>query len=257
MQTVDQQEGKEAFSCGETSVHSPQFEESLTDPRTKIVPRNPMQLSKIPATPAMPDRMGGLTICLITAVITSILENGLVASRMSELIGDVSVTALSPDRVSVSDDDGSRLNVFLYRVSPNLGIRKSSSTGATSVSVPSFVLDLSYLIASYGAQDFHAEILLGYIMQQMVQMPIISPEMLQAVIDVKGRSESSVFASDLIKQWTTEDSKAWDPVKVTPQFVNTEEMSRLWSALQGRYRPSVVYQVSGVKIYGRDQQERT
>ncbi|GJL61816.1 MAG: hypothetical protein NPIRA04_04700 [Nitrospirales bacterium] len=256
MKIVDQQEDQEAFSRDGTRIHSHQYEESRTDALSKIVHQSRMPVSKDPTT-IMLDGMGGFTICLITASITNVLENGLVAARMSELIGDVSVTALSPDRVTVSDDDQSRLNVFLYRVSPNLGIRKPSKIADTNVSVPTFVLDLSYLITAYGAQDFHTEILLGYTMQKMAQIPMISSSMFQDVINVKGRSNRSVFASGLIKQWTSKNAKTWDSVKVTPQFVNTEEMSRLWSALQDRFRPSVVYQVSGVKIYGQEQQECT
>jgi hypothetical protein len=39
-----------------------------------------------------------------------------------------------------------------------------------------------------------------------------------------------------------------EQIKITPQGLSTEEMSRLWTALHAHYRPSAVYQVSVVLI---------
>ena len=36
--------------------------------------------------------------------------------------------------------------------------------------------------------------------------------------------------------------------KISPRYLTTEELSRLWSALQARYRPSMAYDVSVVLI---------
>ena len=37
-------------------------------------------------------------------------------------------------------------------------------------------------------------------------------------------------------------------MSVSPEFTSSEEMSRLWSALQARYRPSATYKVSTVLL---------
>lgn len=37
-------------------------------------------------------------------------------------------------------------------------------------------------------------------------------------------------------------------LKVMPQFLSMEDLSRLWSSLQAKYRPSIAYQISGVLI---------
>jgi hypothetical protein len=39
-----------------------------------------------------------------------------------------------------------------------------------------------------------------------------------------------------------------DRLRVTQQFLSFEEMSKLWSVLQARYRPSVTYEVSAVRM---------
>ena len=39
-------------------------------------------------------------------------------------------------------------------------------------------------------------------------------------------------------------------IKITPAAMSTDEMSKLWSAIQSHYRPSAAYQVSVVLIEG-------
>jgi hypothetical protein len=39
-------------------------------------------------------------------------------------------------------------------------------------------------------------------------------------------------------------------LKIEPTFLNAEEMSKLWSALQAKYRPSATYKVSAVLMNG-------
>jgi hypothetical protein len=39
-----------------------------------------------------------------------------------------------------------------------------------------------------------------------------------------------------------------DRIRMTQQFLTFEEMSKLWSVLQARYRPSVTYEVSAVGV---------
>ena len=39
-------------------------------------------------------------------------------------------------------------------------------------------------------------------------------------------------------------------LEITPEFLGNEEMSKLWSALQAKYRPSATYKVSTVVIDG-------
>ncbi len=62
---------------------------------------------------------GALAIASITASLKSLLGNGLVASSEVSSVGDVSVTALPPDRITTGADEHNQVNLFMYRVAPH------------------------------------------------------------------------------------------------------------------------------------------
>ena len=65
-----------------------------------------------------------LAIASVTAVLKDILNNGVIDNQLSGVVGDVTVSALPPDRVLVErPPETSRLNLFLYQVTPNQGWR--------------------------------------------------------------------------------------------------------------------------------------
>jgi hypothetical protein len=49
----------------------------------------------------------------------------------------------------------------------------------------------------------------------------------------------------------TELAEQIEQIKITPRSLSTEEMSKLWSAFQAKYRPTATYQASVVLIEGR------
>src|SRR2546423_8323610 len=119
-----------------------------------------------------------LGIAAVTAVLKNLLDNRLIEQGVAASLGDVSVSALPPDRIATGADERSQLNLFLYRVTPNTGWRRSSVSlgdshngqngrngrdGEAKRAPPApLALDLHYLLTAYGEQDFQAEILLGY-----------------------------------------------------------------------------------------------
>ena len=66
-----------------------------------------------------------LALGAVTAVLRDLLNNGLIDQDMTGTIGgNVSVTALPPDRIDVGENrEKSQLNLFLYQVTPNQGWR--------------------------------------------------------------------------------------------------------------------------------------
>lgn len=181
-----------------------------------------------------------LVIAAVTAVLKSRLENGLAQlGAPARLGGDVIVSALPPDRVAVGADERMQLNLFLHQVTPNTSRR--GSAGATLERQPP-ALDLHYLLTAYGAQDYQIEALLGYgvaLMHAMQLLPRNDFHATLAALTQQG-AMAALFA--------VPDLAALDPqvgqLAITPQFLNTEELSRLWSALQARYRPSLAYTVA-------------
>ena len=56
-----------------------------------------------------------LAIASVTAVLRDLLNNGLIDSNISNVIGNVIVSTLAPDRIDVTgNDQQSQLNLFLY-----------------------------------------------------------------------------------------------------------------------------------------------
>jgi hypothetical protein len=207
-----------------------------------------------------------LGMASVTAALKSLLENGLLQRGIAASVGDVTVSALPPDRITTGADERSQLNLFLYRVTPNTGWRRSvlapgngkdapegqeraseSERGASSL-VLSLSLDLHYLLTAYGEQDFHAEILLGCAMQLLHETPLLARDHIHNALAAPSGSGAplSPVRSALAASRLAEQVKEF---RITAESTNTEELSRLWSALQARYRPSAAYKVSAVLLH--------
>ena len=197
-----------------------------------------------------------LAIASVTAVLKSLLENRLMELGAPASVGDVTVTALPPDRITTGTDERSQLNLFLYRVSPNTRWRRSEGNGSSigdggkaagreaensPVAPFPLALDLHYLLTAYGERDLHAEILLGYGMQLLHEVAVLSGEQIEAALARLSGAKGGAAGHDRLRQ-------PMEQICVTPEFSGTEEISRLWSALQARYRPSAAYKVSTVLI---------
>ena len=195
-----------------------------------------------------------LAIAGVTAVLRDRLNDGLVNHNVAGVTGStVTVTVLSPDRVVASGGtEASGLNLFLYQVTPNTGWRNEGlpsrdPSGRHRLTNAPLALDLHYLISAYSGDDLHAEILLGYAMQLMHEFPVITREMIQTALN-----PSPDVGIDLpptlraLAECGLADQL--ELLKLTPQFLNIEEMSKLWTATQSNYRPSIAYQVSVVLI---------
>jgi hypothetical protein len=194
--------------------------------------------------------MGGrmssaLAIASMTYVLKSLLDNRLIQSAVTASVGEVTVTALPPDRIAIGDDERSQINLFLYRVTPHITWRGGQSP--LDARSPALTLDLYYLVTAYGARDFEAEILLGHAMQLFLATPVLTGVAIHdaLVADVAGSGGAGLsharFAPSVFADQTAE-------ITLSPEFLGAEEASRLWSALQAKYRPSVAYKVSAVTI---------
>jgi hypothetical protein len=190
-------------------------------------------------------------IAAVTAVLKDLLNNRLVDHNL-DAVGNVKVTALPPDRIPVtSADEQSQLNLFLYQVTPNSGWRNadlpSRAGDGTRLTNPPLALDLHYLITAYGAKEFHAEVLLGYAMQLLHENPVLTRAMINATL--KPSLPPGVTLPPGISLLSTSDlAEQIELIKICPQYLSNEELSRMWTALQAHYRPTAAYQISVVLI---------
>src|SRR5690242_19328164 len=181
-----------------------------------------------------------LSIASVTSVIKSVLENGLVMHGATAVVGELAVTALPPDRITTGADERSQLNIYLYRITPNTAWRAISSdaTRTNGTRAVPLSLDLHYLLTAYGERDYHAETLLGSAMELLHQTPVLTHETIAptlASLAERGGSGASVFA-DVID--------SIDQITLSPEFLSMEDLTKLWSALQARFRLSATYQAS-------------
>lgn len=204
-----------------------------------------------------------LALAAVTAVLKNLLDNRLIDQGVTASVGDVTVTALPPDRITTGTDERSQLNLFLYRVTPNTGWRRSSVSlgngpngtngrdGEAKAPPPAppapLPLDLHYLLTAYGEQDFQAEILLGYAMQLLHEVTTLTPDHIRSALGGPNGSGNAVSPTRAALSTSTLAEEV-QQVSISPEFTSSDEMSRLWSALQARYRPSATYKVSTVLL---------
>lgn len=193
-----------------------------------------------------------LAIATCSAVLKDLLDNRLVQRDVASIVGDVIVTALPPDRIQTGTEERAQLNLFLYRVTPNTRWRgemsKADANGRPAAS--GLALDLHYLLSAYGAQDLQQEVLLGYAVQVFREAPQLTEDRVQSAL--KAMSKNGAAGSRIARAVAgATDAPTWvGDIDVSPEFQSMEDVSKLWSALQARYRPSVTYKVSMVVIDG-------
>lgn len=190
-----------------------------------------------------------LAIGAVSAVLRNLLDNGLV--QTGPVGAPVNVTAVAPDTIDL-EAEAPRLNLFLFQVTPNAawrnhGLPSRGSASGERLTNPPLALDLHYVLTAYSRSDCEAEILLGYGMHLLHERPVLDRAAIRRALDPSPLDISmlptpfqALAASDLADQV--------EQIKVTPAAFSSDDMSKLWSAIQTHYRPSAAYHVSVVLI---------
>jgi hypothetical protein len=193
----------------------------------------------------------GYAIAAVTAVIRRTILEALSVAQVSDVTGNVPVTALPPDRViPPAGAEPTQVNLFLHQVSRNAAFRNidlpSRNAAGNLISGPPLALDLHYLVTAYGAEPFWAEMLLGHTVLALhenatLTRPAIaralSPNPPDPLVPAALRNAGIEAQIELIK--------------LLPEPMDPEDMSRLWSAIQGQYRPTIAYRASVLLIEPR------
>ena len=170
-----------------------------------------------------------LAIATVTATLRNLLTQGVTAD-----LPDATVTTKPMDKAR-NNDGGNQINLFLYHTVPNAAWRnmdmprqvKPGETGQ-----PPLALNLYYLITAYGRDndDVFGHRLLGRAMSILHDHPLLGAAEIEAALP----------GNDLHEQV--------ERVRITPEPVSLEEMSKVWTTFQAQYRVSAAYQVSVVLI---------
>jgi hypothetical protein len=185
-----------------------------------------------------------LAIAAVTATLRDRLQEGLDA--------DVSGTTVTtrPLDIARSNVNGSQVNLFMYHTSVsgawrNMDVPWKVKQGETGH--PPLPLDLYYLITAYYGENedeidtttdanrlLGSHRLLGRAMGLMHDQPLMDTASINAKLPPADRLEQPY---DQV-----------ETVRITPQPISLDEMSKLWSGFQTQYRLSVAYQVSVVLV---------
>lgn len=195
-----------------------------------------------------------LAIAGVTAVLRDLLNDGLINHNVSGVLGStVTVSVLPPDRVvPANGTEASQLNLFLHQVTPNPGWRNErlpsrDVSGRQRLSNAPLALDLHYLLSAYTSGDLHAEILLGYAMQLLHETPVLTRGAIQTALNPSpGTGTSLPPALRALADSGLE--RQVEQIKLTPEYLSTEEVSKLWTAMQTHFRPTAAYMASVVLI---------
>jgi hypothetical protein len=197
-----------------------------------------------------------LAIAAVTGLLRDLLTGVMTRPdlNLSNIVGStVDVSALPPDLIKSETNGINRLNLFLYQVQPNQGWRNANYPSRDGrgdrIANPPLGLDLYYLLTAYAGADMHAEVMLGYAMQYLHELGVVTREMIRnqfntwtGSVDPLLKALPGSKLADQIEQ-----------IKISPYALNTEEMSKLWTATQAHYRPTAAYHVSVILIESRYQ----
>jgi Pvc16 N-terminal domain len=195
-----------------------------------------------------------LAIGAVTAIFKNILENTLARPIAASILNQNNnsadkVTVLLPNMTPLNGgNDFDRLNLFLYQTSLNTNWRNvgmpSHNSDGDLVNTPPLALDLHYLLTAYSKQSFHAEVLLGFAMQLFHENPILPRDKIRSVLNTFATGSDQTLRALA----TSELADQIEQIKITPQPMNIEEISKLWAAMQSQYQPTMAYHVSVVLI---------
>lgn len=195
-----------------------------------------------------------LGIAGVTAVLRNLLNDGLINNNVAGALGTtVTVGIGPPDRVVPPDgSESSQLNLFLYRVTPNTGwcnegLPWRDPSGRHRLSNPPLALNLHYLVSAYSGGDLHGEILLGYAMQLLHETPVLTRQAVQTALQAEP-SVGVVLPPALRAVATSGLQHQPELIKMAPEYLNTEELSKVWTATQSHLRPTAAYVASVVLI---------
>jgi Pvc16 N-terminal domain len=194
-----------------------------------------------------------LAIAGVSAVLRDLLNDGLIRNNVTAVIGSsIAVSVGPPDRVtSGNGNEATQLNLFLYQATPNSGWRNEGlpardASGRQRLSNPPLALDLHYMLSAHGGSDLHGEILLGYAMQLLHETPGLSRQAIQAALTPPPPPPAATPLQKALAASGLPDQI--EQMKITPEYLGTEEISKLWTATLSHFRPTAAYAVSVVLI---------
>lgn len=123
-------------------------------------------------------------------------------------------------------DDSARITLYLYRVTVNEHSRQTRRAAAPADSFVPLGLDLHYLLTAWALNPLDEQVTLAWAVRQLHQYP---------VLDASALSPEAGWAGDEV-------------IQIIPAELSTEDVMRIWDALEPAYRLSVSYVARLVRL---------
>ncbi|NER79336.1 MAG: DUF4255 domain-containing protein [Leptolyngbya sp. SIO1D8] len=177
------------------------------------------------------------------AAVTTTLRR-LIEQNLPDTLSGATVTTKPPDKALTNNNgtntaSNNQLNLFLYQTELHPQWRNQFMPGQVlpgETGQPPLALNLHYLLTAYGQDDDDtlSHQLLGRAMSTLHDHPILTTE------EIRLATETDLPDSNLHQQV--------ECVRITPQPISLEDLSKLWATFQTQYRISATYQVSVILI---------
>lgn len=128
----------------------------------------------------------------------------------------------------LADDlgDSARLTLYLYQVTVNQHSRQSHRPGSGADSPAPLGLDLHFMLTAWAGNALEEQVPLAWAMRQLHQFP---------VLDASSLSPEAGWGADEV-------------IQIIPAELSTEDLMRIWDALEPAYRLSVSYVARLVRL---------
>jgi hypothetical protein len=196
---------------------------------------------------------GSVSIALIPAAVTTViknlLENGLINHGMTSHLGsDILVSAQPFDRVETGENEHARINLFLYQLNPK-GISTFSRHQDLKPGEPSYrfvsAIEMFYIISGYGAQDLHAEMLIGCALQSLHEAGSLTGEQVRSILGSQSKPKAGRVVPPAQAAVTASGAAEMIKcLKIVPFMLDPDNLLSIWSSQQSAYRPSLTYQAT-------------
>lgn len=188
-----------------------------------------------------------LRIASVTQFLRMLLQKGLSDNSITDIVPESdTVSVLAPDKINVVDEEPNKLNLFMYQVTYNQGWRNANQPSVNAkgerISSPPLAIDLHYLLTGYGKEELYADILLGFGMQVFHEIPVLERNVIRNFLTPANLPEKlkSLATSELAEQV--------EQIKITPELLSIEDISKLWAAFGTKYRTTAAYKATVVLI---------
>jgi len=189
-----------------------------------------------------------LAVAATSRVIAAVIDDAVAAARLvlPGILGSATTSSAPPDHLLTGTaTEVTNLNLFLYHVTYNQGWREvglpTRGADGRPIGRAPLAIDLHYLLSAYSAGDYEAQIVLGIGMQALHEIPILFRTKIQLVFAAPTNDVDKALA-------TAEIADQIELIKIVPQQLGSEELSKLWTAFQSKFRVSAAYAVSVVLI---------